>query len=149
MSVRTTVAALVLLAGATRLLAQVPPGASAVLAAERRWTEALVKADVDALDRLYADDLVYVHSGGNVETKAQFLDRMRKGGLKYQKVELVDPRVRVFGAAAVVNGAFDVSVLVDGQPMNHRVIYTHVYAERNGEWRLVAHQTTRAPAPAP
>jgi uncharacterized protein (TIGR02246 family) len=134
-------------AGAASLHAQVPPGASAVLAAERRWTEALVKSDVAALEALYADDLVYVHSGGNVETKGQFLDRVRKGGLKYQKVELVDPRVRVFGSAAVVNGAFDVSVLVDGQPMNHRVIYTHVYAERNGGWRLVAHQTTRAPAP--
>ena len=147
MSPKPIVAVIVLLSGGAGLLAQVPPGASAVLAAERRWTESLVKNDVDALGRLYADDLVYVHSGGNVETKVQFLDRMRKGGLKYQKVELVDPRVRVFGSAAVVNGAFDVSVLVDGQPMNHRVIYTHVYAERDGEWRLVAHQTTRAPEP--
>ena len=122
------------------------PASSAVLAAERRWTEALVKGDVETLGRLYADDLVYVHSGGNVETKAEFLDRVRKGGLKYQKLELVDPRVRVYGDAAVVNGAFDVSVIVNGQPMDHRVIYVHVYARQAGQWRLVAHQTTRAPA---
>jgi uncharacterized protein (TIGR02246 family) len=118
---------------------------SAVLAAERRWARSLVNGDVEALRRLYADDLVYVHSGGNVETKTEFLDRVRQGGLKYRKVELVEPRVRVYGPAAVVTGAFDVSVMVNGQPMNHRVIYTHVYAQQDGEWRLVAHQTTRAP----
>jgi uncharacterized protein (TIGR02246 family) len=143
----TIVAFLTVVSTGAVLLAQEPAAAAAVLAQERRWAESLVKADLDALGRLYADDLVYVHSGGNIETKAQFLDRVRKGGLKYQKLDLVDPKVRVLGQAAVVNGAFDVTVVVDGAPMNHRVIYTHVYAQRNGEWRLVAHQTTRAPAP--
>jgi uncharacterized protein (TIGR02246 family) len=147
MSPKPIVVVLAVLSGGAALFAQVPPGASAVLAAERRWTEALVKSDLEALGRLYADDLVYVHSGGNIETKAQFLDRVRKGGLKYQKVELVEPKVRVYGQAAVVNGAFDVTVQVDGQPMNHRVVYVHVYAQQGADWRLVAHQTTRAPAP--
>lgn len=146
MSLKPIAVGLVLSSLAAIAAAQGSAAASAVLASERRWTEALVKGDVDALARLYADDLVYVHSGGNVETKAEFLDRVRKGGLKYQKVELVEPRVRVYGQAAVVNGAFDVSVLVNGQPMNHRVVYVHVYAQQGGEWRIVAHQTTRAPA---
>ena len=146
MSLKPMVVGLVLLSGGAIALAQGSPAASAVLATERRWADALVKGDVEALTRLYADDLVYVHSGGNVETKAEFLDRVRKGGLQYQKLELVDPRVRVYGEAAVVNGAFDVRVIVNGQPMNHRVIYVHVYARKDGDWRLVAHQTTRAPA---
>ena len=128
------------------LLAAPPDAASDVLAAERRWTVALVRADLDALGRLYADDLVYVHSGGNVETKAQFLDRVRQGGLKYRKVDLISPRVRVYGDAAVVNGTFDVTVDVDGQAARNSVVYTHVYAHQDGAWRLVAHQTTRTPA---
>lgn len=119
---------------------------SQILTLEKQWAEALVKSDLDALGRLYADDLVYVHSGGNVETKAQFLDRVRAGGLKYQKLDLVNPRARVYGDGAVVTGTFDVSVLVDGQPVNTKVVYTHVYGRQDGQWRLVAHQTTRLPA---
>src|SRR5688572_13298904 len=99
MSLKPMAVALILVSGGPTLLAQDSPAASAVLAREREWAEALVKADVDTLDRLYAADLVYVHSGGNVETKTQFLDRVRQGGLKYQNVELVEPRVRVYGPA--------------------------------------------------
>jgi len=146
-AVRRALLALLLASESAAVLAQGSAATSAILAVERRWAESLVKADLEALGRIYADDLVYVHSGGNAETKAQFLDRVRQGGLKYQKVELVDPKVRVYGQAAVVNGAFDVSVQVDGQAVNHRVVYFHVYARQDGEWGLVAHQTTRLPAP--
>ena len=120
--------------------------ATAVLAAEQRWTQALVKADAAALRDIYADDLVYVHSGGNVETRTEFIRRVETGGLKYERLTLVDPKVRVYGDTAVVNGAFEVVVTSDGTPINTRVIYIHVYVRHGGAWRMVAHQTTRAPA---
>ena len=117
----------------------------AVLDADRRWAQALVKQDVPALKALYADDLVYVHSGGNRETKAEFIRRVETGGLKYESLELVDPNVRVYGNVAVVNGMFDVRVMSDGSPINTRVVYIHVYTRQADAWRMVAHQTTRAP----
>jgi uncharacterized protein (TIGR02246 family) len=119
--------------------------AAEVAALERQWAQAQVKADVALLGRIYADDIVYVHSSGDVDTRARLLERVGGGSLRYQKLELVDPRVRVYGDAAVVNGAFDVVVQVDGQPVNHRVLYVHVYARQGGTWRMVAHQTTKAP----
>jgi uncharacterized protein (TIGR02246 family) len=118
----------------------------AVLQAEQRWTQALVKGDVAALRELYADDLVYVHSAGNRESKTQFIRRVETGGLKYESVDLIDPKVRMYGDAAVVNGAFDVRVMSDGAPLSTRVMYIHVYARRGAKWQIVAHQTTRVPA---
>jgi ketosteroid isomerase-like protein len=117
----------------------------AVLDADRRWAQALVKQDIPALKALYADDLVYVHSGGNRETKAEFIRRVETGGLKYESLELVDPNVRVYGNVAVVNGMFDVRVMSDGSPIDTRVVYIHVYTRQADAWRMVAHQTTRAP----
>src|SRR5687767_8721952 len=73
----------------------------AVLEAERRWAQALVKQDAAALKEVYADDLVYVHSGGNRENKAEFIRRIETGGLKYESLDLVDPRVRLYGNVAI------------------------------------------------
>jgi ketosteroid isomerase-like protein len=116
-----------------------------VLEAERRWAQALVKRDAATLKELYADDLVYVHSGGDRETKAEFIRRIETGGLQYESLELVDPKVRMYGSVAIVNGMFDVRVMSDGSPINTRVVYIHVYARQGDAWRMVAHQTTRAP----
>ena len=136
---------LVLGVGLAAPLAAAADKGAEVAEVERQWAQAQVKGDVAALGRIYADDIVYVHSGGDVDTRARLLERVGKGSLRYQKLELVDPKVRVYGEAAVVNGAFDVSVQVDGQPVNHRVLYVHVYSRQGGVWRMVAHQTTKAP----
>ena len=143
---KTVLLALALVtAGAWPAAAQ-PDDSQAVLNAERRWTEALETGDTAALGEIYADDLVYVHSGGNAESKAEFIGRVKAGGLKYESVTLADPKVRLYGDAAVVNGTFDVRVMVDGAPVDTKVVYIHVYARQGGGWRMVAHQTTRSPA---
>jgi uncharacterized protein (TIGR02246 family) len=119
---------------------------SAVLQAEEHWARALVTHDTVALAALYAEDIVYVHSDGDRETKAEYIRRIDAGRLKYESVNLVEPKVRVYGDAAVVNGLFDVRVISDGTPVNTRVVYLHVYVRQGNAWRMVAHQTTRARA---
>ena len=145
LSARSFAALLAIVASAAVVRAQADDPTKEVLDAEQRWARALEKGDLAALRDLYGDDLVYVHSGGNAESKDEYLRRIETGSLKYERVTLVDPRVRVFGDAAVVNGQFDVRVMSDGAPVNTRVVYIHVYARQGGRWRMVAHQTTRAP----
>jgi ketosteroid isomerase-like protein len=113
-----------------------------ILQVERHWAAALVNRDLEALRRLYADDLVYVHSNGRVESKTEILGRIESGDLRYHKVDLIAPKARLYGGAAVVNGSFDASVDVTGRRIDARVIYIHVYSREGSGWRLVAHQVT-------
>ena len=145
LSAASFAALLAIVVSASVVRAQADDSKKEVLDAEQRWARALEKSDLAALRDLYGDDLVYVHSGGNAESKDEYLRRVETGSLKYESVALVDPRVRVFGEAAVVNVQFDVRVMSDGAPVNTRVVYIHVYARQGGRWRMVAHQTTRAP----
>ena len=45
---------------------------------DRRYA-AMVDADLDTLDDLLADDVIYTHSDASVDTKTSYLDMLRSG----------------------------------------------------------------------
>ena len=49
----------------------------------------LPKVDIGALEALLADDLLYCHSSGNCESRAEFLDSLRSGRMRYRKLEIL------------------------------------------------------------
>ena len=135
----------------TIALAQSQSTSAEVLAVEKSRTVALEHADVEALDKLLADDLTYVHSTGKVDTKASFLQAVRLGDLRYLSWEPKDLQVRLLGNSAVLTGTYHVKALdqrMQGEPLELDVIILSVYAKRGGHWQQVAWQSTREPAPA-
>lgn len=114
-------------------------------AVEEQRYRAMIQADLQALEKVLADDLVYVHSSGSIESKQQFLASIRSGGLKYKKITPEDPRYRIAGNLAVVTGKSSVEVEREGKPQSFRVRFTAVYEKSIAGWRLAAWQTTRLP----
>lgn len=120
-----------------------------ILAVEKNRTTALEHSDFDALDKLLADDLTYVHASGKVDTKASYLGALRTGDLRYLSWEPKDLQVRVLGDSAVLTGGYHVRAVdqrVQGEPLDVHVIVLSVYARRAGHWQQVAWQSTREPA---
>lgn len=115
----------------------------AVIQLEKDWAGALVKADTAALDRLYADSLVYTHSSGSVDDKATYIANIKSGKSKYEMVELSDFKVHVYDDAAVSFSTGKLRVLSGGQTLNNTLKIIHVYVKQGKDWRMVAHQTTR------
>lgn len=105
--------------------------------------EAMIAGDVATLDRMLADELTYVHSNGQMETKAGFLARIKSGDLKYKAVRREDVRVWVTGGAAVVTGQATMEVRSKGEDVSLFIRFTDVYVDRSGRWELVAWQSTR------
>ncbi len=90
-----------------------------LLAADAELTRALVAGDVRALNAIYADDFVYVHSTGGVDTRKQFVDTIRTGRLRFKSMTRVDSRepilssnVRTYGDAGILSAVHDL-VLID------------------------------------
>ena len=128
--------------------AQSQSASAEVLAVEKSRTVALVHADVEALDKLLADDLTYVHATGKIDTKASFLEAVRLGDLRYLSWEPKDLQVRLLGSSAVLTGNYHVKALdqrVQGESLDVHVIILSVYAKRGGRWQQVAWQSTHEP----
>jgi ketosteroid isomerase-like protein len=131
----------------TPALAQAPKSngkvEQAVIQLEKDWASALMKADTAALDKLYADSLVYTHSSGSVDDKPTYIANIKSGKSKYEMVELGDFKVHVYGDTAVSFTTGKLRVLTGGQTLNNTLKIIHVYVKQGKDWRLVAHQTTR------
>ncbi len=116
---------------------------AAIEAAEKKWSSAIQKKDFAALGEVLADDLVYNHSNGVVDSKQSYIASQKSGKLTYKSVEYSGMKIRVYGSAAVVNATIRILADDQGKAQDNRLLLTHVFAKSQGQWRLVSHQTTR------
>ena len=135
----------VVMTGAMLLVALLSTGTAGaqdtVEEAEAEWARALIAADSAALDAIYADDLVYIHSNGSVDTKREWLGAIEGGRIDFSAVTPRDSKVRNYGSIAVVNALRD--VVLNTRPMT--IQYLTVYVNDDGRWRIVTQQTATLP----
>ena len=113
-----------------------------VLQADEARVRALIDNDVDALDRLLADDLTYVHSNGMLDTKESYIGGLRSGHSRYLTMDMSDLKVRSLGDTALINAKFNARVKVGDHEVNPQPRVLIVYAKRDGRWQMIAWQST-------
>jgi len=114
---------------------------------ERRRFAAMVAQDVAALEPLLAEELRYVHSNGQRESRAQFLETVRSGRIRYESIDVREIDVRLYDEIGLASGLITVGGRSGGQLLQLELRYTDAYVRRDGRWQLVAWQTTRLPNP--
>ena len=104
---------------------------------------AMVASDLDALDRLLSDRLVYAHSNAERDSKASYLDRVRNGTFVYESIQHPEEKIILADGAAVVLGTMIAKAYWSGELKTLRNGACAVWAkEEDGQWRLVAYQPT-------
>ena len=107
--------------------------------------QAMTNADVDALNDVLADDLVYAHTTGTIDSKSSMIENIGSGAADYEQIEATDSRIRLFSDVAVVTGSANLRVSVGDQVHQVFIRFIEVYAFRDDQWRLVSWQSTRVP----
>ncbi len=114
-------------------------------ALEAQRIAATLAGQTDVLAGLLGDDLRYVHSSGTDETKAEFLARLASGHYVYKALESGHRDFRVFGDVVLVNGNIRIEVVSQGKDKLIQCRYLQAWAKRDGNWQMVAWQSTTAP----
>ncbi len=122
--------------------------ADEVLRAEESRYAAQMGNDFSAMNRLFSDDLVYYHSSTVIDTKQSFIESMRSGTVKYRHMTRGDVNTRVFGGVGIITGRGTFEVTARGQDMVLELMFTAVWAKREGALQFVSWQATRMPAKA-
>jgi len=135
---------LTILFGLAALAAAADKSADAVKAAEKSWATATVAGDEATLKQVLADDLTYTHSTGDTDTKAVYINNLKTGERKYQKLNHESMDVRLYGNTAVLMATAQVETTQKGgSAMAAHLRFLHVWVFQNGRWQMVAHQSLR------
>lgn len=117
-----------------------------ILRLETEGREATLKNDIEANDRLLADNWLNINPDGSITTKAKLLELLKEGSFKIMSIENDEIVVRVYGErgdAAVVTGRSTTKRAGQGgEVVARQVRFTRVYAKSKGQWQVVsAHNT--------
>ncbi|HLN78241.1 MAG TPA: DUF4440 domain-containing protein [Nocardioidaceae bacterium] len=116
-----------------------------VIARDESFFDALLAADVDALDDLLADDFLIVDVlMGQVAHRDDLLGAMSTGALKFAEVTRypAERGVRHHDSVAVVVGRTRMAIHHPGGEVTVGSRYTHVYVHGSGRWSLMSAQGT-------
>ena len=116
-----------------------------VQAAEDARYAAQTSLDYSALERLLADDLIYIHSSAVVDNKQSYIDSMRNGSVKYLAMKRSEVQVRTFGCLAVMTGIGQFDVQIKDKPLNVELRFHSLWISREGKLQFVSWQSTRLP----
>jgi hypothetical protein len=123
------------------------PRAAKILELEERRRAALIAADIPALDRLLADELIHIHAGGNADTKAQYFSLV-KNICEFMVIERPEIAIRFLGDVAIVTGPMKHTVRVKAtkEIRNMDAFGTQVWAPHGDTWQQVLYQATEITA---
>jgi ketosteroid isomerase-like protein len=140
---------LLLVIAASPIAAAPPSGAGSIEAEIGRLEtvriDALLKGDVKALEQLYAEELVYIHAAGRVDTKKQYLAMLAAGNLTYLSLKYDPPaKITVAGRdTAIVTGRATIDAKNKAGQVTKRVLTTTtVYVRLPAGWQVVSYQGT-------
>ena len=118
----------------------------AVLAADDARLQALLAGDVNALEPLLSDDLVFVHANGRQEDKRGYLAYCRSGHIDYRAIVRREPTLKFAAGVAVLCATVDMDVMLDGTRRSATARYMSVWTKSAADWKLLAIDMVRPPA---
>jgi len=108
-----------------------------------KYRTALLQRDIATLEKIWADDYVFVNASGEVLTKAQRLANAKSGATTLDSIrEEENITVRVYENSAVATSRVTIKGQYSGQPTSGQYRSTHVWVKGSEGWQLVSNQLT-------
>lgn len=105
------------------------------------WVAALIQGDTATLNHLMDEGCIFSYALDG-DDKAQFLADIESGALWVDSLKRDHVEVSIYGATGVLIAFDTASWMYKGQHIQSHYRTIHVYAERDGQWQIVAIQAS-------
>jgi hypothetical protein len=121
------------------------PEQEVITLSKDKW-QWMAERNVEALDKLLAEEAVFVHMGATM-TKSQELDTIKSGRIQYKDAQIQEVSVRFVGTTAILLNKIRLVAVVGGNEVVNPFNVTEVYVKLDGAWRLASLSFTRLLTP--
>ncbi len=104
--------------------------------------QAALKGNADFLEEHLAATYLGIGGDGRLRTKAESVQDLKSGGIKYESIDERDVKVNTYATTAIVTAIASVKLTSNGKPIAGDYRATFVYVKQAGNWREVAFQAT-------
>src|SRR5438034_11392954 len=122
-----------------------------IIRLEEQLTQTEMRVDVEALDRIYADDIMVTAPIGICVDKPAVMTEIRQAAAKatVEKYDKDDLKVRAYSeTAAVTSYRITAKAKFEETVINARLCITNVWLKRDGRWQIVARHAANLEQPA-
>lgn len=112
---------------------------------ERAWLDAYERRDVEAMNRIVADDFTITFPGGEIQSKAQVVSSLKGSAGPSPKFYTEDVRSRAYGDTVILIGRVIAEWEQAGKKVREQSRYTDTYVRRQGRWQVVASHLSNVP----
>jgi ketosteroid isomerase-like protein len=105
--------------------------------------QAMISGDSVELASIVSDHLSYGHSGGHVEGKKEFIDKIISGKSDFVTIDIKEQTTEVNGNTAIVRHLFNASTNDNGKPGIVKLRVLLVFKREGSKWKLLARQAIK------
>ena len=111
--------------------------------AMEKYRAAILQRDVRMLEKIWADDYVFVNAAGDVLSKTERLANIKSGATTLDSINQEENvSVRVYQNSALVTSRVTLKGQYSGQPISGQYRSILVWVKGPGGWQLVSNQLT-------
>ena len=113
---------------------------------DRQRMIAMTRKDIATLKVFLSDDLIYTHANTRLDTKQSLIHDIESGSVVFDAIEPFDVKAQDFGNVVVLTGLTRTRVTRYERHSEISTRFTDIWANKNGEWQMVAWQATVCPS---
>jgi hypothetical protein len=105
--------------------------------------KAMVDADSVQLNKLISKQLSYGHSGGVVEDKAKFIEKLTNGKSDFVTMNIIDQTVTILKKTALVRHTLNATTNDNGKAGEVHLKVLLIWQKHKASWKLIARQAVK------
>ncbi len=114
----------------------------ALLSADSARRDAMISGDMNALDRLLSEELVWTHSSGKTEGKAAVMAAIKSGSVTYKVLSIDEYTITQHNDISIYLGVLNGSASRNGVEKNLKSKFLSVWKKKDASYRMLVWQST-------